>query len=538
MGGVGLSLFSITLLLAVAPLLSIAQDPEEKLQDLPVLQSQLPMPVPKVFRSEAPGSSPGLKEIAVVQLSEQRTPKLDPEGRYTFSAREAPLKDVLMALAEASSLNFVIDPEITGTVTLDLKDAPLDRVLEVILRPFEAEFKVLGNFVLIQPIQVETRAFQLNYLNMNRSSSRALSASSSGGSGGFGGGFGGAQIGGVSGGGVSGAQGIGGFGGGGGIGGGGSSASVSSSTQQDLFTNLETELTELLTPEVGSVSVNQHSGLVLATDYPQVLDQIALYLETIENIVQRQVTIEARVLEVTLRQNAAFGINFQNLANSLQIRQNLSPGSGTFSVGVTEQDFNAVINFLENFGKVEVLSSPHITTMNNSTAIIRAGTQDVFFQTATQVSESGQLLQTVTTPVPITEGVLLDVTPQISSDGFITMNIQPSVTERTGQATSRFGDTFPILSVRETNTVVRVQEGETIVIAGLIEDSIDLNIDKVPVLGDIPVLGRLFRRTTREKRKTDLVIMLCPKILRVDQVQDFTEEMMEQHNRIKATEVQ
>jgi type II secretory pathway component GspD/PulD (secretin) len=152
--------------------------------------------------------------------------------------------------------------------------------------------------------------------------------------------------------------------------------------------------------------------------------------------------------------------------------------------------------------------------MNNEPAIMRVGTQDVFFVTTAQTdATTGQILQTVVTPQAITEGVVLSVTPQISGDGIIHMNISPTITQRTGTATSRLGDQVPIVSVRETDTLVRVHEGETIVISGLMSDSNSIDKTKVPVLGDVPMVGGLFRREERSKRKVELVVLLTPTIL-------------------------
>ena len=117
------------------------------------------------------------------------------------------------------------------------------------------------------------------------------------------------------------------------------------------------------------------------------------------------------------------------------------------------------------------MASPTVNALNNEPAIMRVGTQDVFFKTTTQTDAvTGRILQTTVEPQAITEGVVLSVTPQIAGDGMINMSITPSLTERTGQATSRFGDTAPILSVREADTLVRVHENETIVIAGLMDE--------------------------------------------------------------------
>ena len=125
------------------------------------------------------------------------------------------------------------------------------------------------------------------------------------------------------------------------------------------------------------------------------------------------------------------------------------------------------------------------------------------------------------------------MTPQISDDGVITMNVHPTITERTGQVTSPQGLSVPIVDVRETDTVVRVREGGTVMIGGLISDRTIDNAEKVPVLGDIPLLGGLFRRSTKELRKTDLVILLTPRLLDLQTAVDYTRSRIENQERLK-----
>jgi type II secretory pathway component GspD/PulD (secretin) len=158
----------------------------------------------------------------------------------------------------------------------------------------------------------------------------------------------------------------------------------------------------------------------------------------------------------------------------------------------------------------------------------------VFFTTITQVDpRTGTIIQTATVPSTINEGVVLDVTPQISDDGIITMNIHPTITERTGVATSPQGNSVPIVDLRETDTVVRVAEGETVVIAGLISDRQLEETSKVPLLGDIPVVGPLFRKKRLESRKTDLVILLTPRILTIRSAVDYSRSRVEAQERMQ-----
>jgi MSHA biogenesis protein MshL len=231
------------------------------------------------------------------------------------------------------------------------------------------------------------------------------------------------------------------------------------------------------------------------------------------------VQIQAKVIEVTLKNEFSAGIDWNlvihSAGNSVSLTQRVaSAAPGTFTAGLAIKDFTALLNAFATQGKVNVVASPRVNALNNEPAIMRVGTQDVFFRTTSQVDAiTGRIVQTTVEPQSITEGVVLSVTPQISSDGMINLSISPSLTERTGQATSRFGDTVPILSVREADTLVRVHENETIVIAGLMNEQTTRAQSKVPLLGDLPVVGGLFRRDRCTGRKTDLVILLTPTIM-------------------------
>jgi MSHA type pilus biogenesis protein MshL len=284
----------------------------------------------------------------------------------------------------------------------------------------------------------------------------------------------------------------------------------------------------------GRVILNRLAGLIFATDFPRNLDAIRIFLETVESAVHRQVVIEARIVEVKLNQDSQSGVNWTAvLGNVLHVEQALGTGAA-FQIGVTHGDFNALLTALSTVGNVNVLSSPTVSTLNNQPAVIRVGTQDVFFTTTTQVDpRTGTIVQTAVTPSAINEGIVLDVTPQISDDGIITMNIHPTITERTGQATSPRGDTVPIVDVRETDTVVRIQEGQTVMIAGLISDRQLETVNKVPFLGDVPIVGGLFRRTSKENRKTDLVILMTPRVLNVRTAVDYTRSRIEEQERLR-----
>jgi MSHA biogenesis protein MshL len=312
---------------------------------------------------------------------------------------------------------------------------------------------VQGNLIRVFRRRFETRRFDLNYVVTRRTGSRTLAAST---------GFAN-----------------------------GSSADVTGTDAGDIFSDLATGVETLLSAE-GKFNLDRKAALLQATDFPDRLDQIQLYLDAVQNRATRQVQIHAMVIEVELNDEFAAGLDWQLL---------------------TMKDSPGLLSALASQGTVNVMASPTVIAMNNEPAIMRVGTQDVFFKTTTQTEAVTGRVRHTTEPHAVLEGVVLSVTPQIAGDGMINMSISPSLTERTGDAESRFGDTAPILSVREADTVVRVHDKETIVVAGLLDQRARPEVTKVPFLGDLPGVGKIFRGEKTSRRKTDLIILLTPTIM-------------------------
>jgi MSHA type pilus biogenesis protein MshL len=311
--------------------------------------------------------------------------------------------------------------------------------------------------------------------------------------------------------------------------------------------------------------INKSTGTIMVTDYPLNLNKVASYLETVEGSSQRQVTIQAKIMEVILSDDHKEGINWkviEGLPRSINLAWGLTdkakttgfPGSttgylsgasttggtaastidtpgvfkiapygGILALGAagTEVALSDIMQAIAEQGDVKILSSPTISTLNNQKAVIRVGNQDVFFITGAVATQNTvtQIIQ----PMTIDIGIILDVTPQIAEDGTIIMNIHPSITDKTGEKTTPDGkSTFPLLSVRETDTTVRVRDGQTIIIAGLMQERTQENYTGVPVLHSIPLLGGLFRYKTGTKTNSELVIMITPTLQVGKKVEDFT----------------
>ena len=458
----------------------------------------------------APSQTPPLRPLAVTQFDDrQLSTDLDIMRPISIAVGDPiPITDLLMMLVRNTRLSVVPDPDVQGMFRGELKDVTLRQALEMILQPYGFDYSAQGNLIRVFKRRLETRRFDLNYVITRRSASRTFTASNSVTSSG---------VPGISPGTLNDEQ--------------GSTAEVTAADDGDIFSDVAEGVRTLLSPE-GRFNLDKKAALLQATDYPERLDQVQLYLEAVQNRATRQVQIQAKVIEVTLSEQFSAGLNWNLLieraGDAVSLTQRVvSPSAGTFTVGLNIKDFTGLLNAFASQGTVNVMASPTVNALNNEPAIMRVGTQDVFFKTTTQTDAvTGRILQTTVEPQSITEGVVLSVTPQIASDGMINMSITPSLTERTGQAISRFGDTVPVLSVREADTLVRVHDNETIVIAGLMEERVHRDVRKVPFLGDLPGVGVIFRGESTSRRKTDLVILLTPVVMTPARVaQSVTKEL-------------
>lgn len=540
-------LYFLSLLLA----LGCAALPKEERAKLPTQMITPTQPQP-------PPPEDKLKELVIPQSEEA---KKVPEKLFSFFVRDADVQELLMALSRESELNIVIDPELISKITIDLKRVTLEEVLDAILSPLGWTYRIDGKFIRVLRPQMETRLFTLNYIATKRSGKREIYASTGGGL--QAGTLLGQQTGTVS---------------------PGSSntgySNLISVDEVDLWEEIEKGLEIIIfgsvdekarqvTSESGKMTltridgkgkklvINKSAGVIWANDYPINLNKVAFFLETIEGSSQRQVTIQAKIMEVLLSDEHKEGINwkvleglprFVNLSWGLTDEAGttgfpggsfnastgktistpdtfkIAPFGGVLAIGAggSEVLFSDIIQAISEQGDIKVLSSPTISTLNNQKAIIRVGNQDVFFITGA-VSTQTTVTQFIQ-PMTIDIGIILDVTPQISEDGSIIMNIHPSITEKFGEKPSPDGrSTFPLLSVRETDTTVKVRDRQTIIIAGLMQDKTEETFIGVPGLKSIPLLGGLFRYKAVKKRNSELVIMITPTVQVGKREEEYTQ---------------
>jgi MSHA biogenesis protein MshL len=450
---------------------------------------------------------------------------------YTFRAEDLEMKQALALFARANKLNIVPDLEVSGRVTVELNDLPLAQVMQALLDAHGYTWTEERGLIRVRAI--ETQSFVIDYLRLVRKGEGFNSINLSSGSGG-GSGAGGAGGAGGGGGGASGGGGGGQGQGGGGAGGtGGSSMQLSQEDSIDFWEELQVQLREILS-DTGKLAINKTAGLIQVTDRPPAVKNVARYIDDLHDTVHRQVDIEAKIYDVTLNDQFQLGIDWEQVIRSQNgnlrgIGSTIVTApvggdavkSAALSLIFTNRNTTVVVQALREQGDVRVVSQPRLRTVNNQTAIIKVGTDTPFFSRRTffipTVTSSGTAATTTTTEdtfETITVGTILSITPQIATNGWISLDISPVITSLVAIRISPSGTTTaPELDIKQASTLVRVRSEETIVIGGLIQDVHATTRRKIPVLGDIPGLGVLFRGKFESKSKRELVIFLTPRIV-------------------------
>lgn len=462
------------------------------------------------------------------------------EKRLEVSATEVDAKDFFQAIVRGSQYNVIIHPEVTGQISLSLNNVTLSEALTVVEDVYGYEIIRRGNVVKVFPPGIRTETIALNYLFLKRFGSSSTTINSggvsendpnSGNSGNNNNNSSNNNSGGNN------SQ-------------NGNSGSNNQNSGINLYTENESnfwkELKESLVAFVGtgegrSVIVSPQAGLVTVRALPQEITAVKKFITATESHLHRQVIIEAKIMEVTLSDDFQQGIKWNKVLDQVGSAEIVYSTTGNvvgnvisntiggvnsmaFTKQTSSSDFSGVIELLQTQGNVQVLSSPRITATNNQKAVIKVGEDEYFVTEVSSTTTTGT--STTTTPevelTPFFSGIALDVTPQIGKDGSVILHVHPSVTLTEEQnKTIQIGSEQLILplaqsSVRESDTIIRANSGEVVVIGGLIETyNIDME-SKTPILGDIPYLGELFKNKSQKSQKRELVIMLKPVVVGQD----------------------
>ena len=285
--------------------------------------------------------------------------------------------------------------------------------------------------------------------------------------------------------------------------------------------DIKGDIEKAMTPNVGQLRLDKRTNTLIVTD-------IAAQLPQIERLIQafdakgRQVYIESSILSVTLRDEFDAGIEWNwvpqgkhipslNITNSVPIASDATNGMKLVVGTLAHNDVTATIKALHTFGDTKVLSSPHISVMNNEDAKILVGRREAYVtSTVTQAQSTAATAESIQF---IDVGVKLYVTPTITQSDYVTLKIRPEVSSVATTLKTSIGNTIPIVETTEAETRVMVKDGSTIIIGGLMKDEIILSKQGIPLLDSLPVVGALFRNRQDRVKKTELVILLTPHII-------------------------
>ena len=492
---------------------------------------------------EQPAAAPRVRPMLSVPV-----PRPEPrreQRRFDVMAADAPAREFFMSLVAGDDINMIVHPDVSGNITIKLKQVTLEEALKAVRDVYGYDFVKRAYGYKIVPRELQSKVFRINYLNINRRGKSATSVSSG-------------QI-------TSSESSS-------------SDSSGSSSSTENVSTVQSTQiqthsennfwatLENLLLMIVGSgdgrsVVVNADSGIAVVKAYPGELRHVEDFLEKAQLSLQQQVIIEAKILEVNLGDGYQAGIQWDTFGlgygGQLTNTENEVVGAlesrtidelvdqtaeGMFTLGLNYTDFTGVISLLESQGDVQVLSSPRIATVNNQKAVIKVGTDEFF---VTEISSSTTSTSTTTTDspevtlTPFFSGIALDVTPHIGENSDVILHVHPTVTEVTERIKNvGIGDDNLVLplafsSIRETDSVIRADDGQVVIIGGLMQTTREKKEAGIPYLSRIPGVGKLFMQERDISKKSELVILLRPQVVNADQWKEDYEILMERFPELK-----
>lgn len=497
-----------------------------------------------VATAKAPAAVPAKVTDA---LAEPRPPVVapTPEPRLDLLVNNASAREVFLAIVADTRYSMMMHPDVNGSLSVTLRGVTVPEALEAIRDVYGYDFKIEGRRITVYAPTLQTRVFTLNYPTSQRQGSSELRVTS------------GAGVASTS-------------------GGSSSTNGSTSSTGSGTATQVENsrvattsksdfwgEMAESVKGLVGSgegrsVIASPQAGILAVRAMPDELRQVEKFLKAAQASVERQVMLEAKVVEVELRDGYQSGVNWGafNSDGSTQVAAGVlgsgvtstnayvqgttsitgavsfpsaATGGGLFGLALATSQFGSVLGFLETQGDVQTLSSPRVATLNNQKAVLKVGSDDYFVTnvsggtssaTTTTTTSSTTTMPTVTL-TPFFSGIALDVTPQIDDATTVTLHVHPSVssvTEKTKQIDLGSAGSYklPIASsaVNETDTLVRIPDGSIVAIGGLMQMESSRNASGVPGTTGIPGLGALFGNRSSAGRKREVIVLIKPTIIR------------------------
>jgi len=438
------------------------------------------------------------------------------QKKITLRASGVNLKTLLAKIGQVTGSNVIYGPEVdlSANVLADCLDVPVWRALNTMLFPLSYGFKVKDNDLVI--LSRETRAFKLSLPPNTQSFSDVISNESWTNP---------------------------------------DDADVSSGNNNNsnmdikvgarvflesreeevsFWEDMEANLSKMISSG-GKYSFNKLAGLVMVTDSPMVLDKVSGYIDLVNREANKQILVEVKILEVTLSNESSFGIDWNaiykslgsikqlSLSSDFALQNFASPGLFTLAAAGPKEDsgesssgLSALIKALETQGKVKVLSQPKIMLLNNQSAMVQVGTVTSFVANTTTTTSQAGLASTSAATDQVQEGVSLRLMASILDDQIL-VQLTPVVTtlEQIRSIKMGSGTTIeaPRTSTKSMHSLVKIKDGSTIAVGGLITSNDKKSEKGIPFLKDLPLVGKLFTYKTSSRSRTELVIFITPKIL-------------------------
>ncbi|WP_038175292.1 MULTISPECIES: pilus (MSHA type) biogenesis protein MshL [Vibrio] len=462
--------------------------------------------------------------------------------RFRIKANQVDAKAFFASLVKGTAYSAAIHPNVSGTITANLNDVSLDEVLNVIEDMYGYQITKSGNVIQVYPAGLRTVTLPVDYLQFKRTgrsitsistgtvtnpengssndnssnssnvssnddSSNSRNSSAKGGT------------------------------------------EIETTSESDFWPQLQQAVKQLIGSNQGqSVVVTPQASVITVRAFPDEIREVRNFLGVSQQRMHRQVILETKILEVTLSDGYQQGINWSKAFSSNGTDYTLGQGStvkdsnglplklpgldtigtllgGQANLVISSGSFEAVLSFMATQGDLNVLSSPRVTASNNQKAVIKVGTDSYFVTDFSSNTDTGNSSSNTTTDIELTpffSGISLDVTPQIDDQGNVLLHVHPAVIDVQQENKSiTYGSTdltLPLATsaIRESDSVIRAQDGDVVVIGGLMKSATQDRVSKIPFLGDIPGLGHLFRNTNQYTEKTELVILLKPSVVGVN----------------------
>jgi general secretion pathway protein D len=488
------------------------------------------------------------REQVPIHSSEEHIPAPDPASTrppapvptYSIDVRLAPVEQVLTALARDQRIGLELRPGAEGLVSLSIFNRPLPELIERLCDQAGLRCEFDGKHLSVMPDTPFLRAYRVDYVNLARDMNGTIATST--------------QI-------ATSSSAVDAKGNSGGVAGNASLTQINAKATNHFWETLENNIRTLLkeheistrkprceatrrlkpggsdidtscesgagtgAEEFTSVISNRETGTLMVLANASQHRKVAEFIDLVQGAAQRQVMIEATIVEVTLADGYRQGIDWNRLGVPF-ISMNPRSASGAMqpSVSYLSNQLDVRLDWLETFGTVKVLSSPRLSVLNNQTAILKVVEEVVYFLVDASVTEYGnsdrEKITATTKPQSVSVGLVMAITPQIGRDGAIIIGVRPTISSISGfkddpnPSLGSIPNRVPQIRTREMESVLRLADGEIAVLGGLMEDKLDTDTNRIPLLGAIPLLGELFTRRENSTRRSELVIFLRPRLIR------------------------